>query len=317
MALGSRPATGKPRHRAAQEAAGGRRLLHAAQRALPAPAPGAAEPHAVPTRHDDREAGLTTPSAMAEDAANPIRARCAPPMRPPLALLSLPLAFIASWTAPSATRAASFDCARAAAPDERAVCADPRLSGLDDLLGRANRQAQAEATPEEAPRLTVVARGILADRRACGTRRGCLLAVYAGGIESYRRFGSSIAIPDPVSATEMAEGTAPERDGPPTRLATCTTTRVAGIGARLEGEGPGEFSSGTSVVFANGVRQVSYEREGAVIASRPGDRAVMCLTVIPRACPPNDDRGRYYSVTNLRTGASWSLPDSQHLCGGA
>ncbi|MBP0494255.1 lysozyme inhibitor LprI family protein [Pararoseomonas indoligenes] len=231
--------------------------------------------------------------------------------------LLAPLFLALALAAPSAARAASFDCARAATADERAVCADPRLSELDDLLGKANRQARAEATPEEAPRLAVVARGILADRRNCGTRRGCLLAVYAGGIESYRRFGSSIPLPGWVDATEMAEGTAPESDAPPARLAACTTTRVAGIGARLEGEGPGDFSSGTSVVFANGVRQVSYERENAVIASRPGDRVVMCLTVIPRACPPGDDRGRYYSVTNPRTRASWSLPDSQHLCGGA
>ncbi|MCR0984440.1 lysozyme inhibitor LprI family protein [Roseomonas populi] len=231
-------------------------------------------------------------------------------------LLAL-LLFACVLAAPPAGRAASFDCARAAAPDERAVCADPRLSELDDLLGAANRQARAEATSDEAPRLTVVARGILADRRGCGARRGCLLAVYAGGIESYRRFGSSTSLPNWLSATDMAEGAAPESNAPPARIAACTATRVADIGARLEGEGPGEFSSGTSVVFANGVRQVSYEREEAVIASKPGDRVVMCLTVIPRACPPGDDRGRYYSVTNLRTRASWSLPDSQHLCGGA
>ncbi|WP_338664372.1 hypothetical protein VQH23_04230 [Pararoseomonas sp. SCSIO 73927] len=250
-----------------------------------------------------------TPPAPAPLRLAPLR------LAPLLLALAAPLATV--LIAPSAARAASFDCARAAAPDERAVCADPRLSELDDLLGQANRQARAGVTPEEAPRMAVVARGILADRRECGARRGCLLAVYAGGIESYGRFGSTLPLPDWVSATEMAAGAAPESDDPPARLAACTTTRVAGIGARLEGEGPGEFSTGTSVVFANGLRQVSYSRENAVIASRPGDRVVMCLTVIPRACPPNDDRGRYYSVTNLRTRASWSLPDSQHLCGGA
>ncbi|MBP0444822.1 hypothetical protein J8J14_08495 [Roseomonas sp. SSH11] len=231
--------------------------------------------------------------------------------------LLVPLLLACAVAASPGSRAASFDCTRAAAPDERAVCADPRLSELDDLLGAANRQARAEATPEETTGLTLVARGILADRRGCAMRRGCLLAVYAGGIESYRRFGSSVPLPAWLSATEMAEGAAPESDVLPSRVAACVTTRVAGIGARLEGKAPGEFSSGTSVVFANGGRQVSYERERAVIESKPGDRVVMCLTVIPRACPPGDDRGRYYMVTNLRTRGSWSLPDSQHLCGGA
>jgi len=95
------------------------------------------------------------------------------------------------------------------------------------------------------------------------------------------------------------------------------TTQVVGITARLEGEPQGSFESGAAINFANGGHQVSYDPEPALIASRPGDPAIMCLTTVPRACPPGDDRGRYYTVTNLCTRASWSLPDSQHLCGGA
>ena len=43
----------------------------------------------------------------------------------------------------------------------------------------------------------------------------------------------------------------------------------------------------------------------------------MCLTSIPKHCPPGDDRGRKYTATNLRTRGSWSMADSQHMCGGA
>jgi hypothetical protein len=51
--------------------------------------------------------------------------------------------------------------------------------------------------------------------------------------------------------------------------------------------------------------------------SRPGDRVSMCLVSIPKDCPPGDDRGRTYKATNKRTGHTWTLPDSEHMCGGA
>ena len=232
-------------------------------------------------------------------------------MRPAFLLALLPLA-----AAPAAL-AASFDCARAAAPDEQAVCADPHLSELDSALGAAYAQARATTPKEDLASLTTIARGILADRRRCGATRGCLLAVYVGGLHGYQRFGSGIAPPDWVNALDMADGTAPESSGLPGRPGQCVTTRVTQVAARLDGDKPGAFDSGTSISFANRGFQVSYDREEALIASRPGDRVVMCLTIIPRACPPGDDRGRYYTVTNLRTRGSWSLPDSQHLCGGA
>ena len=79
----------------------------------------------------------------------------------------------------------------------------------------------------------------------------------------------------------------------------------------------GDFDSGTSVTFENKGFQVSYERENALLNSKRSDRVVMCLISIPHHCPPNDDRGRIYVVTNLRTQQTWTLPDSQHSCGGA
>ena len=99
------------------------------------------------------------------------------------------------------------------------------------------------------------------------------------------------------------------------RVGDCTTALITDIGYRLLG--PDGKPDGTTVEFANGLHQISYEREPAVVPSRPGDRAIICLTVIPRACPPHDSRGRWYTVTNLRTQTTWSLPDSQHTCGGA
>lgn len=235
-------------------------------------------------------------------------------MRTLLLLLSLSFA---GAVAARAGYAASFDCTRAATPDERSVCADPRLSELDDALNKANSQARASTDRSDAASLVTVARGILTDRHACGAAWGCLVGIYLGGLQSYQRFGSTVSVPDWVTALDIAQGRAPESNSLPTKPGQCVTTQVASVTSRLEGEPPGSFESGTAINFANGGHQVSYERESALIASRQGDRAIMCLTTIPRACPPGDDRGRYYTVTNLRTRMSWSLPDSQHLCGGA
>lgn len=102
---------------------------------------------------------------------------------------------------------------------------------------------------------------------------------------------------------------------PIARVGQCVNTRIVAIHARLEGDP--NFESGVGVELANGIYGVSYESVRAVRRSRVGDRVRSCLVSIPRGCPPGDDRGREYRTTNLRTRQSWTLPDSQHMCGGA
>ena len=101
--------------------------------------------------------------------------------------------------------------------------------------------------------------------------------------------------------------------GLPTRVGQCVATRIKAIGNRLENS-PG---SGSSVTLANGGYQVSYDQVPAVDRSRAGDPVSMCLVSVPSGCPKGDSRGKMYRTTNLRTHASWSLQDSEHLCGGA
>jgi hypothetical protein len=105
----------------------------------------------------------------------------------------------------------------------------------------------------------------------------------------------------------------------PLREGTCVWTKIARVEQRLQtGEhGPFLAGSGSAVEFANGGYQVSYEEIDAVNHSRRGDRVLMCLVALPRHCPPGDDRGRMYTTTNLRTMQSWTLPDAEHMCGGA
>jgi hypothetical protein len=107
--------------------------------------------------------------------------------------------------------------------------------------------------------------------------------------------------------------------GLPTKVGQCTQTSISKIGERLEDGTTGQPmpGSGSAVNFANRGYQVSYEEVPAIQHSRRGDRVRMCLVKLPEDCPKGDNRGRVYTTTNLRTHESWTLPDSEHSCGGA
>jgi hypothetical protein len=107
--------------------------------------------------------------------------------------------------------------------------------------------------------------------------------------------------------------------GLPAGVGTCVLTRIARVEHRLQSGPNGPFvpDSGSAVRFINGGYQVSYEELDAVSHSRGGDPVYLCLMALPRDCPPGDTRGRIYTTTNLRTMQSWTMPDSEHACGGA
>ncbi len=103
----------------------------------------------------------------------------------------------------------------------------------------------------------------------------------------------------------------------PRHVGDCVATRVKDVETRLvDGDQPVP-ESGSAIQFTNDGYQVSYETVPAVEASRAGDPVRMCLIALPTHCPPGDNRGREYRVTNLRTHKSWLLPDAEHMCGGA
>jgi hypothetical protein len=105
----------------------------------------------------------------------------------------------------------------------------------------------------------------------------------------------------------------------PVRVLDCGGSVIKEVGDRFGSPIGTTRSSGASVEFSNGGHNVSYDTVGAIKNSRVGDHVLVCLVHIPDPdkCPPGDVRGRVYTVTNLRTLESWTLPDSQHMCGGA
>ena len=105
----------------------------------------------------------------------------------------------------------------------------------------------------------------------------------------------------------------------PTAIGQCAVTHITELTTRF-GEGAlaqADDNAGSLVTFRNGGVQVSYGHEYGLASSQVGDAAVLCLINIPRDCPEGDERGRVYYGVDLVIGGSWSLPDSQHMCGGA
>ncbi len=213
--------------------------------------------------------------------------------------------------------AASFDCAAASTPDERAVCANASLSELDSFTGIAYGQASMAAGASE---IKPIALDFLAQRRACGPNASCIMASYVAALGTYQDRGAKVGAPAWANAMAIAGGSAPASPALPRAVGQCVQTGVTAVTPRLDpGHRPtsADFDGGTAINFANRGYQVSYSREPALLQSRPGDQVIVCLIQIPRHCPPGDARGRVYASSNLRTGQSWTLPDSEHSCGGA
>jgi hypothetical protein len=137
--------------------------------------------------------------------------------------------------------------------------------------------------------------------------------------EKSMRCAAAFATLATITLASLATGGGAAADPLPTRVGQCSRTVIKGIGQRLEDATTGRAvpGSGSAVQFANDGYQVSYNEVPQILRSRPGDPVRICLFSLPQNCPPGDTRGRIYKTTNLRTRQSWTLPDSEHSCGGA
>jgi len=206
----------------------------------------------------------------------------------------------------------SFDCNKASTADEIAICNDADLSQLDRLISL----AYDEARRVSAALARAVAREGLSARRGCGGDAACIFEAQVATIHHLQRLGSTVALPDWAlsGGPGSGDGTAGTL---PTEVGACANTVIAEITSRFQADITADPDDGSAVNFANGGHQVSYDKVQEIIRSRVGDPVLMCLVSIPEDCPPGDDRGRFYTTTNLRTQESWTLADSQHMCGGA
>lgn len=105
----------------------------------------------------------------------------------------------------------------------------------------------------------------------------------------------------------------------PTIVGSCDLTTVSQVGTRLmDGTTNAPIpGTGSAIWYADKGYQVSYEQVPGIDSSQVGDEVKLCLVSVPSDCPPGDDRGKVYSATNVRTGATWQEQDAEHSCGGA
>jgi uncharacterized protein len=240
---------------------------------------------------------------------------------PWLSWAGAPTAILAAISVGNAQTAhPSFDCRKAQAPDELAICSDSRLAELDQAASIAFSQATQKYKNEA----QAAARDTLAARHSCGADRLCILDQQVNAIDTYSGLGSQVPVP-PWAGTYRLElfRARPEQPAKalPGRVGQCTITKIASITTRFgeELKPPTDEldSSGTATTYANSGYQVSYSYIPAIAGSHLGDEVLLCLVSVPKNCPPGDDRGRIYSGTDLSTKGSWLLPDAQHSCGGA
>jgi uncharacterized protein len=235
--------------------------------------------------------------------------------------VSLLLAALAPATAAWAGGAGpSFDCRKARLPDEKTICADPKLAELDQAIAIAYAKVPAEMRSDAKS----VMQDDLKDRRACGSNRLCILDHQVDQLATLQDDAVNAPVPAWVGSYRLAlfkqSGMTPT-DGLPTQLGQCTMSKITRIGTRFgqplkPPSGPMD-SSGSAVLFANGGIQISYDFVAPLAESKVGDEVLICLLSLPQNCPPGDDRGKVYVTTDTRTGGTWSMPDSQHMCGGA
>ncbi|QNA89288.1 hypothetical protein G4G28_13930 [Massilia sp. Dwa41.01b] len=191
----------------------------------------------------------------------------------------------------------SYDCSQARVFAERVVCADAPLAYQDRLVAALYAWQRSAAAAAQRQPLLDGQRTWLARRNAC-TTVDCVSAAYTQRIA-------------------LLLDTQPPAGALPLRRGQCMHDSIARIGQRLEVSGAEQEGSGTRIEYRSGLQGVSYETEPEVARSRPGDPVLVCLHSVPADCPPGDDRGSEYAAFNRRTGEAWTLPDSQHSCGGA
>lgn len=233
-----------------------------------------------------------------------------------LIVLAWPL--LSSTLAIAAEGSPSFECRRASTLDERTVCGSLELSNLDRIVSDTFGEFEPEFSKKKD-----IARGVLRDRKTCGSDTACIAAVYADALSTYGGLRAPIWPSRYAQALMLRKAEAMATGGPggenmPNQIGECSRTTISALvdrfGRRLD---QADETTGSSVEFTNGGRQVSYAREVELALSEVGDDVVVCLIEVPRDCPEGDDRGHTFLSLNEDKGFVWVLGDTQHVCGGA
>ncbi len=85
-------------------------------------------------------------------------------------------------------QAASFDCAKAGTNTEKLICSNPKISKLDDELGKAYQEALSKANEEQKQRLVVEQKHWLKQTRNICTDESCFKQAYSSRLAALTTF---------------------------------------------------------------------------------------------------------------------------------
>ncbi len=105
-------------------------------------------------------------------------------------IAALALVLAAAFTLPAAAQ--SFDCAKASAPDEKAVCASGELSALDDEMSALYDDIMSHAMMGVSGETRDGQEAFLDSRAACGAADACLETAYKSRIAELTRIKKDI-----------------------------------------------------------------------------------------------------------------------------
>jgi uncharacterized protein len=187
----------------------------------------------------------------------------------PTALATLLLGSLPSFAQPS------FDCTKATQPAERLICANPEVSGLDEMLGRSYVVAVEKLAEAGSCLRTDQARWLRTVRNACGDD-ACLQRAYRlrlGELNPFQPGASFVkdVLPGPALVAALPPGAnirpvdAPENPDPKPMTAE----------GRLEEEGGGYVlttASRTQYVVQNFYFSEAAIKQVSDVLTAPGDR---------------------------------------------
>jgi uncharacterized protein len=207
--------------------------------------------------------------------------------------------------------AASFDCGKASTTVEKLICGNAKLSSLDSTMASTYKNLINHSG--KADEIKAEQRQWLTERNAC-TDNACLQTKYE------QRLIQLAEIPVEQSAKTPKNF--------PKKVGECVDSLIEDKTTRFEGAIAGEAGGEVSISFQNGI--ILYITKVDALPSEnadkymystkdfaKGDRVKLCLTELPKDCPPGDDRGKIYSVQNYKNKKTFSGVDAWHMCGGA
>lgn len=106
----------------------------------------------------------------------------------------------------------SFNCARATTLDERAICSNPKLMELDNIVNAGFQQVTLSKGPETAK---IVARLHLERRRQCGPDQTCIEMVQRAAITRFIALGARLVLPLSIGSETQSASPQPEAPKPP------------------------------------------------------------------------------------------------------